>query len=141
MAIRQLVIALTALGLSACGQMGGGDDASFDGSIEDRAKFVAANTQRALPEKRGDITITAIRAEGHELVFDAEMSLTGVGSITAEALTKQLRPRLCNEGLRGFIEKGGVMRLDVRDPKTGKRLRPGPGCKLSRRVIHRACEA
>ena len=117
MAIRQLVIALTALGLSACGQMGGGHGASFDGSIEDRAKFVAANTQRALPEKRGDITITA------------------------EALTKQLRPTLCNEGFRGFIEKGGVMRFDVRDPKTGKRLRPGPGCKLSRRVIHRACEA
>lgn len=104
--------------------MGGGHDASFDGSIEDRPKFVAANTQWALPEKRGDITITAIRAEGRELVFDAEMSLTGVGSITAEALTKQLRPTLCNEGFRGFIEKGGVMRFDVRDPKTGKRLRP-----------------
>ena len=86
--MRQLVIALTALGLSACGQMGVGHDPSFDGSIEDRAKFVAANTQRALPEKRGDITITAIRAEGHELVFDAEMSLTRVGSVTAEALTK-----------------------------------------------------
>lgn len=68
--MRQLVIALTALGLSACGQMGGGHDASFDGSIEDR-------------------------------------------------------PTLCNEGFRGFIEKGGVMRFDVCDPKTGKRLRPG----------------
>ena len=105
--------------------MGGGHDASFDGSIEDRPKFVAANTQWALPEKRGDITVTAIRAEGRELVFDAEMSLTGVGSITAEALTKPLCPTLCNEGFRGFIEKGGVMRFDVRDPKTGKRLRPG----------------
>ena len=120
--MRHLVIALTALGLSACGQMGGGHDASFDGSIEDRPKFAAANTQWALPEKRGDIT--AIRAEGRELVFDAEMSLTGVGSITAEALTKQLRPTLCNEGFRGFIEKGGVMRFDVRDPKTGERVGP-----------------
>lgn len=141
MAIRQLVIALTALGLSACGQMGGGYEASFDGSIEDRAKFVAANTQWALPEKRDDITITAIRAEGPELVFDAEMSLTGVGSITAEALTKQLRPTLCNEGLRGFIEKGGVMRFDVRDPKARHAPAARLGRKLSRRVIHWACEA
>lgn len=100
-------------------------DNSFDGSIEDRAQFIAKGLQYVLPQERDGLTMVRARGDGRELVLDVEVALSGYGTITDAALTKALRPVVCSEGYRGFIEKGGVVRFDYRDPDTGKTVGPG----------------
>lgn len=100
-------------------------DNNFDGSIEDRATFIANAMQYVLPTTQGEVSIVSIKAEGRELILEAHTSLSGYGEISPVALTKQLRPVVCSEGYRGFIEEGGVIRFDFRDPKTGKTAGPG----------------
>lgn len=115
---------LAGLALACCGPSPF-PDASFDGSIEDRSRFIAKGLQYMLPQTDDGMTIVAARAEGRELVLEVELSLSGYATITDSALTKSLRPGLCSEGYRGFIEAGGVVRFDFRDPQTGKTAGPG----------------
>ncbi len=115
---------LAGLALAGCGPSPF-PDASFDGSIEDRSRFIANGLQYILPQEDDGMTIVAARAEGRELVLEVELSLSGYATITDSALTKSLRPGLCSEGYRGFIEAGGVVRFDFRDPQTGKTAGPG----------------
>ena len=115
---------LAGLALAGCGPSPF-PDASFDGSIEDRSRFIANGLQYILPQEDDGMTIVAARAEGRELVLEVELSLSGYATITDSALTKSLRPALCSEGYRGFIEAGGVVRFDFRDPQTGKTAGPG----------------
>ncbi|MDP4604577.1 MAG: hypothetical protein NWS68_00295 [Erythrobacter sp.] len=115
---------LAGLALAGCGPSPF-PDASFDGSIEDRSRFIANALQYMLPQTDDGMTIVVARAEGRELVLEVELSLSGYATITDSALTKSLRPGLCSEGYRGFIEAGGVVRFDFRDPQTGKTAGPG----------------
>lgn len=115
---------LGGLALTGCGPSPF-PDAKFDGSIEDRSRFIANGLQYVLPQKQDEMTIVAARAEGRELVLEVEIALSGYATITDTALTKVLRPVLCEDGYRGFIEAGGVVRLDFRDPQTGKTAGPG----------------
>jgi hypothetical protein len=100
-------------------------DTSFDGSIEDRSRFIANAMQVMLPIEDDGMTIVAIRPNGRELILEVETSLAGYATITPTALTNSLRPGVCSEGYRGFIEKGGVIRFDFRDPNTGQTAGPG----------------
>lgn len=97
----------------------------FDGSVDDRAKFIANGLQYVLPQEQDGMTIASARAEGRELILEVNTSLSGYGEISPYELTKALRPVVCDEGYRGFIEKGGVVRFDYRDPQTGKTAGPG----------------
>lgn len=115
---------LALLALTGCGPSPF-PDANFDGSIEDRSRFIANGMQYVLPQEENGMTIVAARAEGRELVLEVETSLSSYATITDTALTKSLRPVLCGEGYRGFIEAGGVVRFDFRDPQTGKTAGPG----------------
>lgn len=122
--IRIALPLLAVLALTGCGPSPF-PDASVDGSIEDRASFIANGMKYVLPQEENGMTIVAARAEGRELVLEVETSLSGYATITDTALTKSLRPVLCSEGYRGFIEAGGVVRFDFRDPQTGKTAGPG----------------
>jgi hypothetical protein len=122
--LRHVLPCLFLAALAACGPSPF-PDASFDGSIKDRSRFIAKAMQVMLPIEEDGMTIVAIRPNGRELILEVHTSLAGYGTITPTTLTNSLRPGVCSEGYRGFIEKGGVIRFDFKDPNTGKTAGPG----------------
>lgn len=109
--------------LAGCGSPFPGND--FDGSIEDRALFIANGMSYLMPMEEDRMTIVSVSAEGKEIILEVHTSLSGFGEVSPFALTRELRPVICSEGYRGFIDKGGVVRFDFKDPHTGKSLAPG----------------
>lgn len=122
----RLLIPAAALVLSACGSVPDLGDVNFDGTVEDRAKLIAAVVDPMLPMAQGEFEVVEIRAEQKQLRLIMNGDLNGVSSdVSPFALTKILRPIICEEGYRGFIEAGGVVNFDIRDPNTGKTLPQG----------------
>ncbi|MEW4449845.1 hypothetical protein [Qipengyuania sp. JC766] len=122
--LARLAVIPLCLVASACGQSDRMEGPQFDGSIEDRARFVAQGVQWWLPMEEDGFSIHTVRADGRELVLEADTSLDRVGEVSPFELTKILRPVVCKEGYRGFIEAGGVIRFDIRDPDSGQELPP-----------------
>lgn len=97
----------------------------FDGSIEDRAQFIANGMAYVLPVEEDGFKIVSVTPNGRELILETHTRLGPQDEMDAFALTKVLRPIVCSEGYRGFIDKGGVIRFDFKDPNTGRQLPPG----------------
>ena len=118
------ILCALGLGLASCGEPTLGDE-NFAGPVEDRAALIAANLQPAVPANLGDYTVTGVQAQGREVILKIETDLGYVSGISPFELTKHMRAPMCNDGYRGFIEAGGVVRVDFSDPKTGSTLPPG----------------
>lgn len=115
-----------ALGLTGCGGVPNLADVEMDGSVEDRAKFIAAFMEPMMPMEENGYKFVEIHPEGKELRLVVHTDMRGMSTdISPFAITKILRPSVCEEGYRGFIEAGGVINFDFRDPNTGKSLPPG----------------
>ena len=112
------------LALAGCGQSGPG--ANFDGTIEDRVKFVAGNMDSFLTGlSRDHVTFKEANADGRTLVLRFDTDLEGSTSGSSEELSKLFRPKVCgNSGYRTLIEQGAAIRFEFSRSKYGDSLEP-----------------
>jgi hypothetical protein len=121
---RIMLFSCLALAAGGCGQTT--DDTTFDGSIEDRVKFIAVVSNNMLPMDMGDgFTLVSINPDGRVLELQIDTTVEGSVDVSSAALTRIFRPEVCgNDGYRGIIDKGGVIRFKVTRNSTHESLPP-----------------
>ncbi len=97
---------------------------SFDGSIEDRVKFIAQGVNLLVPRKLdNDVSLIGARADGRALELKFDTTLKGSMDVSAQELSKLFRPQICeNNGYRSVIDHGGVVRIAIVRSNTGEAL-------------------
>ena len=103
-------------------------DRDFDGPIEDHAKYLADFFDQRAPYEYDGITHYDAEADGRVLILRSEGDF-GENIKTDEAtMTRLMRPLVCNDKPRKFVEAGGVLRIEARDRLTHYEL---PAAKVA----------